>query len=919
MRWLLLFVCSISTSVAENITEIGMCRDGFSKQSSRLCSSGNRGRVVDSTTCDNARRDGIFPAVLCRFECLVGKCMAEPECSGFAVHYSKGKMQSGVLVMHLDEKGSKPMKGVKCFAKTEHLKCEQLCEENSVCEDGAYSNTPALCEYGGDCADCGKRPIVPSLQNHYSVEHGLCWTSAMPTSRLCSAASAVSGLPATCSSANSHGIVSSSSCDYSCLQTRCTSDPSCAGFYLLSGTPISFTAIFLWYIGEVFHPLDMSPCYVKRSVLLCNNTCPTAMDGVCDDSCPKGTDCHDCGVLSKQHADHLAQSSHPHLLCNDSCTEWRRDGLCQDGGSESDAAYCPLGTDCTDCGIRIVGIHAVTNAPGATPSKVPATSAPVTNIPSVPLPVTLEPSHLTSSPQTTEPSVSPVQPETASPEVSTAMPEMAQPKTAQPTTIEPKTAQPMTIEPKTTEPMTAQPEIIPKTVQPETAGPMTAELTAQPEIIPETVQPETAQPMMPTEHPDTLIPVEHPTHQPAPPLFPLCSNECGFSNDSICDDGGLCAYGTDCTDCGVRRLSFSAMYCKDTSRLCPASGATCVGSLVDGTFHQKRCDLTCLLSRCHSSPDCAAVVQAGDKFTLVKKSEPGDALCYVKDNVQVNPFVRGGTSCEEPFYKRNLCLESPGDPLCKGAVDGYFSTSVCNSECLAKRCGMEKSCKGYGVGPHGGGFVGSLKAPGGQRQGGVRCRVKEPVTFEVTTTRAETGTTQLKLAMSPGEWLKKVDFFERKNITGISREDVKRVTYDGRYIVVQLYGDRRSAVKSQWFVEEFKVHNSSFDDPVIHLSSGVATWCVMGLIVAVICTAVFTTRGFSKKKILVPRLPEPYAKLTKAGSPPRDNSPCSQTSLHDIVSTPGPALLSTSPSCFAHESDIENRRRRSSSKSSPSG
>lgn len=30
------------------------------------------------------------------------------------------------------------------------------------------------------------------------------------------------------------------------------------------------------------------------------------------------------------------------------------DGICQDGGAESAANSCPLGTDCTDCGIRTV-------------------------------------------------------------------------------------------------------------------------------------------------------------------------------------------------------------------------------------------------------------------------------------------------------------------------------------------------------------------------------------------------------------------------------------------------------------------------------------------------------------------------------------------------------------------------------------
>ena len=41
-----------------------------------------------------------------------------------------------------------------------------------------------------------------------------------------------------------------------------------------------------------------------------------------------------------------------------------------------------------------------------------------------------------------------------------------------------------------------------------------------------------------------------------------CSDECGAANDNVCNDGGsaasngLCAYGTDCNDCGAREQAF---------------------------------------------------------------------------------------------------------------------------------------------------------------------------------------------------------------------------------------------------------------------------------------------------------------------------------------------------------------------------
>jgi len=55
---------------------------------------------------------------------------------------------------------------------------------------------------------------------------------------------------------------------------------------------------------------------------------------------------------------------------------------------------------------------------------------------------------------------------------------------------------------------------------------------------------------------------------PAPaPGGSLCTNECIFSNDGACDDGGsgsafeVCGYGTDCSDCGPREPSNT---CEDT-------------------------------------------------------------------------------------------------------------------------------------------------------------------------------------------------------------------------------------------------------------------------------------------------------------------------------------------------------------------
>lgn len=88
-----------------------------------------------------------------------------------------------------------------------------------------------------------------------------------------------------------------------------------------------------------------------RSRAVCDNTCTNADDGVCDDGGPNsqtslcvwGSDCNDCGPRYGQ------QDSQ--RLCTDSCRS-AGDGTCDDGGEDSLFSTCELGTDCTDCGPR---------------------------------------------------------------------------------------------------------------------------------------------------------------------------------------------------------------------------------------------------------------------------------------------------------------------------------------------------------------------------------------------------------------------------------------------------------------------------------------------------------------------------------------------------------------------------------------
>ncbi len=66
---------------------------------------------------------------------------------------------------------------------------------------------------------------------------------------------------------------------------------------------------------------------------------------------------------------------------------------------------------------------------------------------------------------------------------------------------------------------------------------------------------DTAPDVTPEPEPETD---PRPDPGPAPEEGPGCSNDCAFSGDGTCDDGGpgstfgACEFGTDCTDCGVR-------------------------------------------------------------------------------------------------------------------------------------------------------------------------------------------------------------------------------------------------------------------------------------------------------------------------------------------------------------------------------
>ena len=91
-----------------------------------------------------------------------------------------------------------------------------------------------------------------------------------------------------------------------------------------------------------------------------------ASDGDCDDGgpgsefafCPFGTDCADCGprLLPPIPSPPPSPSPYPPgAVCTDEAScPFLADGQCDDGGSASTYSACTLGTDCSDCGARFM-------------------------------------------------------------------------------------------------------------------------------------------------------------------------------------------------------------------------------------------------------------------------------------------------------------------------------------------------------------------------------------------------------------------------------------------------------------------------------------------------------------------------------------------------------------------------------------
>lgn len=171
------------------------------------------------------------------------------------------------------------------YASPAAAQCRDTCAtaSNGVCEDGGNGATASTCARGTDCTDCGAR-----YPNGYFPD-----TDRTP-------------------------------------QPQTTQTPA----------------------------PPRRPPPPPAQVLVCDNACRWSYDGECDDGgpgaqhavCPYGSDCYDCGPRPLPGA---APPPTVYEYCDNTCPH-AYDGVCDDGGPGSLYAVCPVGTDCYDCGVRQV-------------------------------------------------------------------------------------------------------------------------------------------------------------------------------------------------------------------------------------------------------------------------------------------------------------------------------------------------------------------------------------------------------------------------------------------------------------------------------------------------------------------------------------------------------------------------------------
>lgn len=244
--------------------------------------------------------------------------------------------------------------------------CSNTCQHaaDGDCDDGGAGAEFTSCEYGTDCTDCGftgracvdqahtgivganqqpfSCPMLFNDCNHATLRLrilaacpqtcGLCGhrppSPPPPCIDLTQTGFTLSSVPASCAQLSPH----CQDAQYGQgIRTVCPS--TCGTCDIASPPPATPPPLF-------FDPPP--PPFADGG---CHNACQHAADGDCDDGgvgaefseCAHGSDCADCGVRGGG--------------CTNTC-EHSSDGECDDGGNGAEYSSCVIGSDCRDCGER---------------------------------------------------------------------------------------------------------------------------------------------------------------------------------------------------------------------------------------------------------------------------------------------------------------------------------------------------------------------------------------------------------------------------------------------------------------------------------------------------------------------------------------------------------------------------------------
>ena len=218
--------------------------------------------------------------------------------------------------------------------------CTNACyrANDGICSDGGLgSSFPSLCDYSSDCADCGRRVYGASLCENScaGADNGICEDGGVLESGGFYETTLVRG-------------IRTSPCGYG---TDCNDCPTRviesygALSYLARPTPPEPAA-------AAPQPPPPPPAPPPVYFNACSDECELRANGKCNDGgsssitsdCLLGSDCTDCGALRSPGIQ----------VCSNTCNS-AHDGVCGDGGQNpNENAVCGWGTDCDDCGIRIV-------------------------------------------------------------------------------------------------------------------------------------------------------------------------------------------------------------------------------------------------------------------------------------------------------------------------------------------------------------------------------------------------------------------------------------------------------------------------------------------------------------------------------------------------------------------------------------